>query len=38
MPFANILRDRFLDMAAHGNEHLDWSAIGSLAAKDAALI
>jgi hypothetical protein len=38
MPFANILRDRFLNMAAHGCEHFDWSAIGSLAAKDAALI
>jgi 3-hydroxyisobutyrate dehydrogenase-like beta-hydroxyacid dehydrogenase len=38
LPFASILRDRFLDLAAHGGENLDWSAIGSLAAKDAALI
>ena len=38
LPFANVLRDRYLELAAHGGEHLDWSAIGSLAAKDAALI
>lgn len=38
LPFASILRDRFLELMAHGGEHLDWSAIGSLAAKDAALI
>ncbi len=38
LPFASVLRDRFLDLAAHGGDHLDWSAIGSLAAKDAALI
>ena len=38
LPFASILSDRFLDLAAHGGENLDWSAIGSLAAKDAALI
>lgn len=38
LPFASILRDRFLKLAAHGDEQLDWSAIGSLAAKDSALI
>jgi 3-hydroxyisobutyrate dehydrogenase-like beta-hydroxyacid dehydrogenase len=38
LPFASILRDRFLELAAHGGENLDWSAVGSLAAKDAALI
>lgn len=38
LPFASILRDRFLELAAHGNEQLDWSALGSLAAKDAALL
>lgn len=38
LPFASILRDRFLDLAAHGGENFDWSAVGSLAAKDAALI
>lgn len=38
LPFADILRDRFLDLAAHGGGDLDWSAIGSLAAKNAAII
>lgn len=38
LPFASVLRDRYLELAAHGGEHLDWSAIGNLAAKDAALI
>jgi 3-hydroxyisobutyrate dehydrogenase-like beta-hydroxyacid dehydrogenase len=38
LPFASILRDRFLDLAAHGGENLDWSALGSLAAKNAGLI
>ena len=38
LPFASILRDRFLDLAAHGSDHLDWSAVGSLAAKNAAII
>jgi 3-hydroxyisobutyrate dehydrogenase-like beta-hydroxyacid dehydrogenase len=37
LPFANILRDRFLTLIAHGGKELDWSAIGQLAAKDAAL-
>jgi 3-hydroxyisobutyrate dehydrogenase-like beta-hydroxyacid dehydrogenase len=35
LPLANILRDRFLTLLAHGGERLDWSAIGRLAAKDA---
>lgn len=35
MPLANLLRDRFLTLMANGGEHLDWSAIGGLAAKDA---
>lgn len=38
LPFASILRDRFLNLAAHGGENLDWSAVGSLAAKDAGLL
>lgn len=38
LPFASILRDRFLKLMAHGGEQLDWSAVGSLAAKDAALL
>jgi 3-hydroxyisobutyrate dehydrogenase-like beta-hydroxyacid dehydrogenase len=37
LPFASILRDRCLALEAHGKGHLDWSAVGSLAAKDAAL-
>jgi 3-hydroxyisobutyrate dehydrogenase-like beta-hydroxyacid dehydrogenase len=36
MPIASLLRDRFLTLLAHGGEALDWSAIGSLSAKDAA--
>ena len=35
LPFANIVRDRFLALLAHGGESLDWSAISQLAAKDA---
>lgn len=38
LPFASILRDRFLELMAHGGDKLDWSAVGSLAAKDAALL
>jgi 3-hydroxyisobutyrate dehydrogenase-like beta-hydroxyacid dehydrogenase len=37
LPFAGILRDRFLELRAHGGENLDWSAIGALAAKGAGL-
>jgi 3-hydroxyisobutyrate dehydrogenase-like beta-hydroxyacid dehydrogenase len=35
LPLASLLRDRFLTLLAHGGETLDWSAIGSLAARDA---
>jgi 3-hydroxyisobutyrate dehydrogenase-like beta-hydroxyacid dehydrogenase len=35
MPVASLLRDRFLDLLAHGGERLDWSAIGQLPARDA---
>ena len=35
MPFAGLLRDRFLTLMAHGGERLDWSAVGGLAAVDA---
>ena len=38
MPLASLLRDRFLTLLARGGEHLDWSAIGGLAAADAGLI
>jgi 3-hydroxyisobutyrate dehydrogenase-like beta-hydroxyacid dehydrogenase len=34
MPVASLLRDRFLTLLANGGANLDWSAIGSLAAKD----
>ena len=37
MPFASLLRDRFLTLLAHGGERLDWSAVGRLAADDAGL-
>jgi len=37
MPLASLLRDRFLTLLAQGGEHLDWSAISALAAKDAGL-
>jgi 3-hydroxyisobutyrate dehydrogenase-like beta-hydroxyacid dehydrogenase len=35
LPLANLLRDRFLTLLAHGGEALDWSAIGRLASRDA---
>ncbi|GAC1044430.1 NAD(P)-dependent oxidoreductase [Rhizobium sp. No.120] len=38
LPLASLLRDRFLNLLAHGGEELDWSAIGALAAKDAGLM
>jgi 3-hydroxyisobutyrate dehydrogenase-like beta-hydroxyacid dehydrogenase len=37
MPVGSLLRDRFLTLIAHGGEHLDWSAIGALAAQDAGI-
>jgi 3-hydroxyisobutyrate dehydrogenase-like beta-hydroxyacid dehydrogenase len=37
MPFAAIIRDRFLAALAHGNGDLDWSAIATRAADDAGL-
>lgn len=36
LPIASLLRDRFLTLLAYGGENLDWSAVGSLAARDAA--
>lgn len=38
LPFASVLRDRFIALAAQGGESRDWSAIGGLAAQDAGLI
>ncbi|HWS63370.1 MAG TPA: NAD(P)-dependent oxidoreductase [Steroidobacteraceae bacterium] len=35
MPLASLLHDRFLRLLAQGGDHLDWSAIGGLAAQDA---
>ncbi len=37
LPFASVLRDRFLALLARGGENLDWSAISRLAAADAGL-
>jgi 3-hydroxyisobutyrate dehydrogenase-like beta-hydroxyacid dehydrogenase len=37
LPLASLLRDRFLALLARGNEQLDWSAIGRLAAEDAGM-
>jgi 3-hydroxyisobutyrate dehydrogenase-like beta-hydroxyacid dehydrogenase len=34
LPIASLLRDRFLALLANGGEHLDWSAISTLAARD----
>jgi 3-hydroxyisobutyrate dehydrogenase-like beta-hydroxyacid dehydrogenase len=36
LPLASLLRDRFLTLLANGGDELDWSAVGGLAAKDAA--
>jgi 3-hydroxyisobutyrate dehydrogenase-like beta-hydroxyacid dehydrogenase len=38
MPLASLVRDRFLTLLANDGGKLDWSAIGSLAAKDAHLV
>jgi 3-hydroxyisobutyrate dehydrogenase-like beta-hydroxyacid dehydrogenase len=35
LPFASLLRDRFIRLLAHGGDKLDCSAIGQLAADDA---
>jgi 3-hydroxyisobutyrate dehydrogenase-like beta-hydroxyacid dehydrogenase len=35
MPLGSLLHDRFLRLIAQGGNHLDWSAIGGLAAQDA---
>jgi 3-hydroxyisobutyrate dehydrogenase-like beta-hydroxyacid dehydrogenase len=37
LPLCDLLHRRFLTLLANGGENLDWSAIGSLAAKDAGL-
>ena len=35
MPLGSLLHDRFLRILAQGGDHLDWSAIGGLATRDA---
>jgi 3-hydroxyisobutyrate dehydrogenase-like beta-hydroxyacid dehydrogenase len=35
MPLGSLLHDRFLRLLARGGDHLDWAAIGGLAAQDA---
>jgi 3-hydroxyisobutyrate dehydrogenase-like beta-hydroxyacid dehydrogenase len=35
LPLASLLRDRFLTLLAQGGAHLDWAALGSLAAWEA---
>jgi 3-hydroxyisobutyrate dehydrogenase-like beta-hydroxyacid dehydrogenase len=37
LPIASLLRDRFLTLLANGGGHLDWSAIATLASRDAGL-
>ncbi|HEY2460083.1 MAG TPA: NAD(P)-dependent oxidoreductase [Candidatus Acidoferrum sp.] len=37
MPFASVLRDRFLTAIARGNEHRDWSVVAQMAAQDSGL-
>lgn len=38
LPVASLLRDRFLALLAGGGGHLDWSAIATLAGRDAGAI
>jgi 3-hydroxyisobutyrate dehydrogenase-like beta-hydroxyacid dehydrogenase len=38
MPFASVIRDRFLTLLANGGDKLDWSAIGQMAANDAGAV
>jgi 3-hydroxyisobutyrate dehydrogenase-like beta-hydroxyacid dehydrogenase len=35
MPLGSLLHDRFLRLLAQGGSHLDWAAVGGLAAQDA---
>lgn len=35
MPFAGVLRDRFIELLATGGEDQDWSAVGRMAFRDA---
>jgi 3-hydroxyisobutyrate dehydrogenase-like beta-hydroxyacid dehydrogenase len=35
LPFASLVRDRFITLLAHGGDKLDWAAVGSVAAWEA---
>jgi len=37
LPVASVLRDRLLTLVATGGGHLDWSAVSTLADRDAGL-
>jgi hypothetical protein len=37
MPTVSVVRDRLMEGIARGYAHLDWSALGLLAAEDAGL-
>jgi 3-hydroxyisobutyrate dehydrogenase-like beta-hydroxyacid dehydrogenase len=38
MPLLSLIHDRFVELMASGGEHMDWSAIGKLAQRDAGMI
>ncbi|MEA3080921.1 MAG: hypothetical protein QOD54_589 [Sphingomonadales bacterium] len=38
MPLLSLLHDRFVELMASGGEHMDWSAIGKLAQRDARML
>ena len=38
MPLLSLLHDRFVELMASGGEHMDWSAIGKLAQRDAGML
>jgi len=38
MPLLSLLHDRFVELMASGGEHMDWSAIGKLAQRDAGVL
>jgi 3-hydroxyisobutyrate dehydrogenase-like beta-hydroxyacid dehydrogenase len=38
MPLLSLIHDRFVELMASGGEHMDWSAIGKLAQRDAGMV
>jgi 3-hydroxyisobutyrate dehydrogenase-like beta-hydroxyacid dehydrogenase len=38
MPLLSLIHDRFVELMATGGEHMDWSAIGKLAQRDAGML